>query len=161
MNFFEYQEAARRQTHRLIAYYVLAIILIVFSLFSVTTLIVHAGDASVPGEPYRWLALWDPSLLGVVALVTGALILCGSLYKIASLSSGGEAVARMLEGRPIAPDTAQFQEKRLLNIVEEMAIASGTPIPRVFVLDNEDGINAFAAGFSPQDAVIGVKNCKG
>ncbi|MEI8351047.1 MAG: M48 family metallopeptidase, partial [bacterium] len=72
------------------------------------------------------------------------------------LASGGEAVATMLNGRPIRSDTPVLEEKRLLNVVEEMAIASGTPIPRVFVLDNESGINAFAAGFSPADAIIGV-----
>ena len=156
MNFFEYQEAARRQTHRLVAYYVLAVALIILAIYLVTAAIFHFDQASIPGQPFHWEALWDFQLFGIVALATGTLIFSGSLYKIASLSAGGEAVATMLDGRPIAPDTSQFQEKRLLNVVEEMAIASGTPVPRVFVLDHELGINAFAAGFSPKDAVIGV-----
>jgi len=156
MNFFEYQEAARRQTSRLIAFYLLAVVLIISSLYFITALIFHYDSAVLPDQPFHWLALWDPYLFGIVALATGGIILAGSLYKIVALSSGGAAVAEMLNGRPIAPDTTDFQEKRLLNVVEEMAIASGTPIPRVFVMDGEDGINAFAAGFSTKDAVITV-----
>ncbi|MEI8139018.1 MAG: M48 family metallopeptidase [bacterium] len=156
MNFFEYQEAARRQTSRLIAFYLLAVVLIIVSLYFITAFIFHYDAAAVPDQPFNWMALWDLNLFGIVALGTGAIILSGSLYKIASLSAGGAAVAEMLNGRPIAPDTTDFQEKRLLNVVEEMAIASGTPIPRVFVMDGEEGINAFAAGFSTKDAVIAV-----
>jgi Zn-dependent protease with chaperone function len=156
MNFFEYQEAARRQTRWLVFYYILAVVLIVLTLYVVAGLLLHYDRFAVPGEAPHWMGLWDPALFGMVALGTGALILIGSLYKIATLASGGEAVATMLNGRPIRSDTPVLEEKRLLNVVEEMAIASGTPIPRVFVLDNESGINAFAAGFSPADAVIGV-----
>ncbi|MFO0954261.1 MAG: M48 family metallopeptidase [Isosphaeraceae bacterium] len=72
------------------------------------------------------------------------------------LREGGEAIARSLGGRPIDPGTAHPAERRLLNVVEEMALASGTPVPPVFVLDEEKCINAFAAGFTPGDAVIGV-----
>lgn len=155
MNFFEYQEAARRQTRWLIFYYGLAVVLIILALYAVTAYLFHYSEAATE-TGVDWAMLWDPELLGIVALATGGLIFFGSLFKIVSLSSGGEAVAKMLDGRPIAPDTTQFQEKRLLNVVEEMAIASGTPVPRVFILDHEPGINAFAAGFSTQDAVIGV-----
>jgi len=156
MNFFEYQEAARRKTRWLIFYYVLAVALITLTLCLITSLIFHYQQLSQPGTTPDLTALWDPALFGIVALATGLLILFGSLYKIVTLAAGGEAVATMLDGRPIAPNTSQIQEKRLLNVVEEMAIASGTPIPRVFVLDHEPGINAFAAGFSPKDAIIGV-----
>ncbi len=156
MNFFEYQEAARRQTSRLIAFYLLAVVLIILALYFITALLVHYDRAAVQDQAFNWLALWDPNLFGLVTLATGGIILLGSLYKIAALSSGGSAVAEMLNGRPIAPDTTDFQEKRLLNVVEEMAIASGTPIPRVYIMDDEDGINAFAAGFSTKDAVIAV-----
>ena len=156
MNFFEYQEAARRQTRWLIFYYVLAVILIILTLFAVATCSLHYSDAAGDNTPFNWALLWDPTLLSVVTLATSILILTGSLYKISVLSAGGEAVARMLDGRPVNPNTSCLEEKRLLNVVEEMAIASGTPVPRVFVLDDEAGINAFAAGYSPKDCVIGV-----
>lgn len=89
--------------------------------------------------------------LGVLVLVTG-----GSLYKIHQLSGGGKAVAQMLGGTLVAPDTAEPYHRRLLNVVEEMAIASGSPVPDVYVLETEGGINAFAAGYGTEDAVICV-----
>ena len=74
----------------------------------------------------------------------------------AALSRGGEVVARTLDGRPINSNTQDLNERRLLNVVEEMAIASGVPVPTVYLLENDKSINAFAAGFTPADAVIGV-----
>lgn len=156
MNFFEHQEAARRRTGLLIAYYVVAVTLIIISIYGVTAFILLRGSASLPDGSIQWNRLWDPSLFLMVSVTLLALVGGGTVYKVMSLSSGGEAVALMLEGRPILPDTTNLSEKRLLNVVEEIAIASGTPIPKVFVLDNEPGINAFAAGISPSDAVIAV-----
>ena len=102
--------------------------------------------------------LWFPDVFAaVVAAVTaGGDRPVGSLIKMAELSGGGETVARALGGRPINPNTPDLSERVLLNVVEEMAIASGTPVPPVYLLDNEEGINAFAAGTTPQNAVIGV-----
>jgi len=156
MNFFQYQEVARRKTKLLVVYYILAVAFIILALYTVSAIIFRYEQASIPDQPFNWLALWDPSLFFIVAAVVGSLIAIGTTYKIIALSGGGEAVANMLGARPISPDTTQFQEKRLLNVIEEMAIASGTPIPRVFIMDDEEGINAFAAGFSPKDAIIGV-----
>ena len=65
-------------------------------------------------------------------------------------------VAESLGARLISRNTVDLKQRRLLNIVEEMAIASGTPAPPVYLLADEAGINAFAAGFTPRDAVIGV-----
>ncbi len=84
------------------------------------------------------------------------MISLGSLYKISELSSGGEQIALMLGGRAINPQTTDLAERRLLNVVEEMALASGIPVPPVFVMENEPGINAFAAGHQPGDAVVAV-----
>ena len=91
-----------------------------------------------------------------VALGTILVVGMGSLYKIAELSAGGEQVALMLGGRAINPQTQDLAERRLLNVVEEMALASGVPVPPVYVLDHEPGINAFAAGHQPGDAVVAV-----
>ncbi|MCE0497817.1 MAG: M48 family metallopeptidase, partial [Methylacidiphilales bacterium] len=81
---------------------------------------------------------------------------CGSLYKISQLSGGGSVVAEMMNGIPVDPNTSDPQERKLLNVVEEMAIASGTPVPRVYLLPGEDTINAFAAGHTTGDMVICV-----
>jgi Zn-dependent protease with chaperone function len=90
---------------------------------------------------------------GVAAL---GLIAGGSLFKIAQLSGGGTVVAERLGGRRVYPNSTDPIERRLLNVVEEMALASGVPVPAVFLLSDEMGINAFAAGHSPSDCVIGV-----
>lgn len=93
---------------------------------------------------------------GVVALIIAA----GSAYEIFRLSGNGSIVAEQLGGQKIPPNTRNLPERVLLNVVEEMAIASGTPVPEVYLLANESGINAFAAGTTPQNAVVGVtKGC--
>ena len=91
--------------------------------------------------------------------VTG--LVCGVIgismgFKWVSLRSGGRVVAESLGGRVLAPNTDDVLERRLLNVVEEIALASGVPVPPVYIMDNEQGINAFAAGLSYEDAVIGV-----
>ncbi len=98
--------------------------------------------------------MWSPELFILVSVGTLVLIGGGSLFKISQLANGGSAVAEMLGGRPINANTAAPEERKLLNVVEEMAIASGTPIPQIYVLPNESGINAFAAGHSTKDMVI-------
>jgi Zn-dependent protease with chaperone function/uncharacterized tellurite resistance protein B-like protein len=100
--------------------------------------------------------LWNPTLFGWAALGTLAVIGCGSLWRIMELSQGGGSVATMLGGQPLSPTTRDPDARKLLNVVEEMAIASGTPVPQVYVLPGENSINAFAAGHSTSDAAIGV-----
>ena len=81
----------------------------------------------------------------------------GSLFKIASLrSGGGESVAQMMGGTLLHPQTGNADERKIMNVVEEMALASGTPVPPVYLMENESGINAFAAGYTPDSAVIGI-----
>ena len=84
------------------------------------------------------------------------MIAVASLYKISELAAGGETVALMLGGRPVNPQTTDLAERRLLNVVEEMALAAGIPVPPVFIMDREPGINAFAAGHQPGNAVVAV-----
>jgi Zn-dependent protease with chaperone function len=106
--------------------------------------------------PPRTMSYWDPSLLLGVAFGTGLVIALASAYKVAELASGGEVVAQMLGGRLVDPQTADPAERQLLNVVEEMSLASGVPVPPVYVLDNEPSINAFAAGYQPNQAVVTV-----
>lgn len=99
---------------------------------------------------------WNPNLFLLVASGTVLVIGSGSLYKIKQLQAGGAVIAAEMGGRQVLPESATAQEQQLLNVVEEMAIAAGIPVPAVYLLDNEDGINAFAAGITVNDAVIGV-----
>jgi len=102
------------------------------------------------------LTLWNPQLFLGAAVGTLAVIALGSLFKTAELSQGGSAVATMLGGRLLNSHTADPDERKLLNVVEEMALAAGVPVPQVYLLDEENGINAFAAGHTTSDAAIGV-----
>lgn len=95
----------------------------------------------------RHLVAIGTAVAGVIGLV--------SLYKWAQLSRGGRVIAEALGGRRLRPGQASPLERRLLNVVEEMAIASGAPAPAVYLLEGA-GINAFAAGYTLHDAVIGV-----
>jgi Zn-dependent protease with chaperone function len=116
--------------------------------------VVAVGLAATGGGGLSWSR--DGSLIALAGLGTTALIGGGSLYRVASLAGGGRPVAEMLGGRLVDPNTRDLAERRALNVVEEMALAAGCPVPPVYVLDREDGINAFAAGNDPSNAVIGL-----
>jgi len=154
MDFFASQDEARRKTGQLLFYFVLAVILIIVAIYAAITFIfIYQQSRPGPFDPGR---LWNPDLFVAVVGATLLVVVSGSLYKIAVLRSGGARVAEMLGGMLIPASSDAFLEKRLLNIVEEMAIASGVPVPPVYLMEKEKGINAFAAGFTPDDAVIGV-----
>ncbi len=156
-DFFDRQDHARQQTRRLLVMFglsVVAIIVLVYLALAVG--MANVGPSQHGAHAHAQPSLWNPVLLGWVVLGTLSVIGLGSLYKIAELSGGGEHVALMLGGRAIDPQTQNPAERRLLNVVEEMALASGIPVPPVFVLDHERGINAFAAGHQPGDAVVAV-----
>jgi Zn-dependent protease with chaperone function len=158
MRFFEHQEKARNHTFRLLVLFGLGVFALIFSIDAI--LLLGLGFSDSPGglEGANWgkiLATYFPAL-ALVAAFLGFVIGSASLYRLSQLSSGGGAsVAESLGGRLLQPETSDPVERKILNIVEEMAIASGMPVPRVYLMD-EAGINAFAAGWSPNDAVIGV-----
>ena len=149
MDFFQAQDHAYRTTKRLVFYYVAAIVSIVVCIYLVATVAQQYGR-----EPE--LLLWDPARCLWVSLAVLGIIGLGTAFKLIALRGGGEEVATSLGGRRISPDTRNPKERMLINVVEEMAIASGVRIPAVFILDQEMSINAFAAGFSLDDAVIAV-----
>ena len=148
MDYFASQDAARKKTGLLVAYFVLAVAGIALAVYALVVVFL-ALSTNAP-------ARFDlPSLLATTGGVL--LIVCfGSFYKMMALRAGGAQVAERLGGRIVPSNTREFNERRLLNVVEEMAIASGVPIPPVYLLDEELGINAFAAGFTGEDAAIGI-----
>ncbi|MFW5925114.1 MAG: M48 family metalloprotease [Myxococcota bacterium] len=153
MDFFEHQEVARRSTGRLVILFALAVL----GLIAMTYVVIAAFMAYMQGEDgFSTAALWNWRLL--LAVGAGILLVVGGaiLVRISQLSAGGHVVAEMLDGRRLEPSTTDPDERRLLNVVEEMSIASGTPVPPVYLLEHEPGINAFAAGHTIDDAVIGM-----
>ncbi len=162
MDFFDQQQRAHRRTRWLIGYFLLAVAAIVLAVYFVLLFLLPIATYSSHrsfGRDDQFIqtpALWNPQLLAWTFLGTGVVITLGSLWKIAELAGGGRAVAESLGGRLVNPATIQPDERRLLNVVEEMALAAGIPAPLVYVLPRETGINAFAAGHSPKDAVVAV-----
>lgn len=148
MNFFERQAAARRASVRLVLLFALAVLCIVVAVDFVVWALIASREDATPAH----------ALAGVVfsTVLVVAVIGLGSLYRIASLRNGGAAVALELGGVPVPEQTRDPQLRRLRNVVEEIAIASGVPMPAVYVLEREAGINAFAAGYAPADAVVAV-----
>ncbi|MGK7889791.1 MAG: M48 family metallopeptidase [Leptolyngbyaceae cyanobacterium] len=153
MNFFEHQDNARRSTVRLVMLFCVAIATMIFAIYGVVVITLNSGDVGISG-------LWQPEIFLIVAMGVLGTVGMGSLTKTLQLRGGGKVVALSLGGRLVSSQTQNVTEQRLLNVVEEMAIASGTPIPPVYLMEHETGINAFAAGFTINDAVIGVtKGC--
>lgn len=158
MNFFEHQQRAQRRSTLLVLLFLLAVAAIVVAT-NLTVLVAFyvADSAQLAGlTPFPvWLHL-HPRLVIWTSIITITFIGSASLYRMAILGRGGSAVAQMLGGARIDPDTRDPLRRQLHNVVEETAIAAALPVPEVYVLETEAGINAFAAGFSPNDAVIAV-----
>lgn len=156
MNFFEHQDRARRNTRKLVILMACAVItLIVLSTAAISFLMGYVETQGQGDLIQNALNNWDWLLLGKISLGVGAVVAIGSLYKLSQLSGGGRVVAEAMGGRLIQPQTGDADERKVLNVVEEMALAAGTTVPQVYLID-DNSINAFAAGYKPQDAVIGV-----
>jgi len=162
MDFFARQDQARRKTKWLVLYFVTAVILLIVSFYFVSLIVFtgvesrHHNRFNIDDAPAVPFSLWNPKIfLGSAAGVL-LVIFFGSAYKTSELSGGGGTVATLMGGRLINQSTTDPNERKLLNVVEEMSIASGVPMPQVYVLNDEQAINAFAAGHTPGDAAIGV-----
>jgi Zn-dependent protease with chaperone function len=159
MDFFQQQDKARRGTFKLVLYFCAAVVGIIATIYIVCVFL-FAGLNRTDRQGYNRqqppFTLWHPRIFLWSAGGALAVIGIGSLYRMAQLSGGGKAVAESLGGKLIPNATRDPDERKLLNVVEEMAIASGIPVPPVYVMEGETGINAFAAGNNPNDAVVGV-----
>jgi len=158
LNFFEHQDRARRQSRRLAVLFVLAVVVIVVAIDGVLLLVAGVG-AREPGAEQLSLGQLlraNIPLLAAGAVTTTVVIGLASLFKITTLRSGGGQVARQLGGTLVDSDPRDARRRRLRNVVEEIALASGVPVPEIYVLEQEAGINAFAAGYSPSDAAVAV-----
>jgi Zn-dependent protease with chaperone function len=155
MDFFEAQAHAKRRTTRLVVLFGLAVLGTILLSYLAAMVLVNWARLKQTGDTstMSWL---DPAVLVGVACATLAIVGFASLYKWSQFRGGGAAVAEGVGGRRVDPHTTDFNERRLLDVVEEMAIASGVPVPAVYVLDGEPCLNAFAAGLTTSDAVVTV-----
>jgi len=156
MDFFDQEARAKRQTRLLLCLFGLA----VFAFVVLTYLILAVPILlfSKPLAPFTSFSqlIWDPRLAFWITTVTLFSTMLGCLYKMRLLSGGGPAVAELIGGRKVEQTPANPDEKRLRDVIEEMAVASGLATPEIYVLDRERGINAFAAGHTRDDVAIGV-----
>ncbi len=166
MDFFERQEKARRNTKFLVVYFVAGVAMLILTIYLVAAIAFTAAGSRHRSHRYNYddnsqfeanqLPLWNLKLFLGVAIGTLAVVGIGSIFKTMELAQGGSAVSSMMGGRFINPNTTDLDERKLMNVVEEMALASGVPVPQVYVMDGEDGINAFAAGHTTSDATVTV-----
>ena len=162
MDFFEHQRLARRNSRLMVVLFLMAVAGVVIAVDAVISIVYlwNYSDFKAPLDRRPGLA----GLLGVVpaevylwaSVLTAGLILCVSVFNVLRLGGGGTAVAKMLGARRLSPASADPSERRLLNVVEEMAIASGVRMPAAYVMDGEPGINAFAAGYEVSNSVVVV-----
>ncbi|EGQ8485968.1 M48 family metallopeptidase [Vibrio parahaemolyticus] len=151
MDFFHHQDTARQRTGLLVMLFTLAVLAIT-GLVSVISIGIYFYFT---GEPFTTQSIISYCLLSFVGVLL--VVSISSFIRLSELNAnGGRGVAESIGGKLISTDTSNAKHRQLLNVVEEMSIASGIPVPPVYVMTEEHGINAFAAGMSIDDAVIGV-----
>jgi Zn-dependent protease with chaperone function len=150
MNFFEHQDQARRQTRRMLFLFALAVVAVVAATDVLVLFAIGLDSTYHARDGFSW------GVIGALSVAIAFAIGLGSAYRIATLGGGGASIAQDLGATRVDPGTTNFAYRRLRNVVEEIAIASGVPVPQIFVLESEAGINAFAAGYTPADAAITV-----
>jgi Zn-dependent protease with chaperone function len=161
MNFFAQQDRARSHTRRMLLLFIVAVVCIVGAVDVVVTIALNVAGNHAQQRHVSYFELSShANVLVMCSFGVLAVILLSTMYKVSSLRSGGGVVARQLGARLVDLDDPQMRGnvvyKRLLNVVEEIAIASGVPMPEVYVLEDESSINAFAAGYTPADAAVTV-----
>ena len=163
-DFFSQQDQARRNTGLLVLLFLLAVAALILITNLAVMLSLWGFEGFVNGDLNTLanqgvgalLAELNWQRFGLISLLVCGTVCCAVVYKRLQLADGGKAVAESLGGVRIATNTDDAEQRKALNVVEEMALASGMPVPPVYLLPHELGINAFAAGNNPSDAVIGL-----
>jgi len=152
MDFFTQQEKAKRYTKVLLLYFVIAVSLIVVSV----NVVIYYFFMFLEFYPYTPADWFSGGVVYYISAATCLLVLSGSVFRWIKLKSGGHAVAAMVGAKRLDLHTSDDKQRQLINVVEEMSIASGVPVPGLYILENEVGINAFVAGYLPTEAVMVV-----
>ncbi len=152
MDFFESQDIARRNTKLLLFLFFLAVVSLILLTNGLVFVFINMQD-SVRLHTGQYYFSWD--IFGAISVGVVSLVVIASFIRLTMLRKGGSTIAELMDGELLVSDGGDLKKRQLLNVVEEMAIASGTPVPPVYLI-RESGINAFAAGYSPGDAVIGI-----
>lgn len=154
MNFFAHQDRARSTTKKLIFLFICAVVSLIV-ITSILIVFVISVSENASGEVAFNSGLLTSDIFLFVSLGVISVVTLGALFRLAQLKGGGKVVAESMGGRLLNTGTLDADERKILNVVEEIAIASGTPVPPVYLIE-DPAINAFAAGYKAQDAVIGI-----
>jgi len=152
MDFFSRQAKAIKQTRILVVFFVIALVLITVAVNFIFYLVL-ATQTSSATELDSWL---QQDYWIYISLITFAVIILTSLFRSWQINSNPSAIIKMMEATPVTPSTTNPKQKQLVNLVEEMAIASGMPIPKIYIMKNEQGFNAFVSGLKPSAAILVV-----
>ncbi|HET6587614.1 MAG TPA: M48 family metallopeptidase, partial [Oleiagrimonas sp.] len=157
MDFFAHQNKVRRGSRWLVVLFVLAVLAVIAAVDVVVVLAfgLHRPAQMGAGQAPTGIVI-DWATVGMVSLAVLVLIVLASMYRMASLRGGGAVVAQGMGATPVPADTTNPAWRRLRNVIEEIAIASSVPVPDIYVMEQEAGINAFAAGYTPSDAAVCV-----
>lgn len=160
MDFFYRQDQARRKTWLLVLYFILAVACIVIvvntAAYAAFYLVLRYLEITSPVTRFGMQGWMNSHAWLYLSFITVGIIVGGSLYRLLKLADGGVSVALMVGARPLLSSSTTPADKVLVNVVEEMAIASGMPVPQLFVMETEASINAFVAGFRPTETVMVV-----
>ncbi len=156
MDFFDQEAHAKRRTRLLLCLFGLAVFAFVVLTYLILAAPIRFFSPALANSVTFFQFIWDPRLAFWVAVGTLVSTALGCLYKMRLLVGGGPAVAELLGGRKLEDNSANLDEQRLRDVVQEMAIASSLAVPEIYVLDSERGINAFAAGHTRDDVAIGI-----
>ena len=156
MDFFERQHQAKKKTGYLVFLFCVSVLLISLLNHLLVATVLGASSVREENMEFRTTAYTDPAVAVLVFMGTFAVIGLAGLFRRVQLSGGGSSIAAMMGGRLVNMATTDLDERKLMNVVEEMAIASSVALPEVYVMEGEEAINAFAAGYTLDDAVIGV-----
>ncbi|TYT73813.1 M48 family metallopeptidase [Desulfobotulus mexicanus] len=156
MNFFEHQDRARSNSRRMVFLFIIAVVLIVLAVNLAVGMLFFSFFEFGAHEMQHMKLNASMKAHGIVSLITLLVIGGASWYRMSKLRSGGDMVAVGMGGTWVDPDSTDPALRRLCNVVEEMSVASGLPTPHIYVLEAEKGINAFAAGYTPEDAAVAV-----
>ncbi len=152
MNFFQHQESARRQSRKLVFYFALAVLLIIVAVnAAVAAVTMLVSDQAVTLHAWFEQPWWS-----IVSISTLLAIVLGSIWRMHQLRQGGDAIAEWAGATRMDMSSQKQRDRQFINVAEEMAIASGTPLPSLWVMEREGAINAFVAGLSPTDAALVV-----
>ena len=151
MDFFAQQASTRQRSARLLVLFALALA-VFLALLGTLPVILQTAWSLCAGAGWRWE--WDWRVFALLAGGGGLLLLAGAAIEWVNLADGGASLAARLGAEPLSSNSRDEAAQRLRNVVEEMAIASGRPAPRVFVLRRQDAINALTAGRRAEDAVL-------